>query len=285
MLQLNAIVFGNLLTDLDGWLGLQPGSIGGYAVSLITGIIILLVGFFIVGQVTKLLDKRMKKRGVDETLRPFLKNVLKYILLGLVVIIAASQMGLEMTSLVGVIASLGLAIGLALQGALSNFAGGILIMILKPFQKEDLIEAQGQLGFVQEVNIISTSLLTLDNRTIFIPNGPLAGGTIMNYTKEKVRRVDQVFGISYSDDIEKARQIILKIANDLPQVIESPEPPFVRVVELADSSVNFTCRLWCKTDDYWDVYFHMNEEVKKAFDAQGVSIPFPQMDVHQYPAG
>jgi len=275
---MKSIFFGNFLYD---WFGPNLGvQIENFAVDLAVGLAIIVVGILIVGQITSAFKKILRKRGVDDTLAPFLSNLLRYILIGLVVIIAASQMGLEMTSIVGVIASLGLAIGLALQGALANFAGGVLIMILKPFKKDDLVEAQGQLGFVQEINIVSTTLLTLDNKTVFVPNGPLAGGNIINYTKEDVRRVDQVFGIGYSDDIDKARDIILEIAKKCDKVIDTPEPPFVRVWELGASSVDFTSRLWCKTDDYWDVYFHMNEEVKKAFDTQGVSIPYPQMDVH-----
>lgn len=269
---------GNIFTDW--WTPNVQASVENLAMKLVAGIAILLIGLFVARQIVSLVRKTMKKRGVDDTLRPFITAVVKYLLYGLVVIIAISQMGIEMTSIIAVLGSIGLAIGLSLQGALSNFAGGILIMVLKPFKKEDLIESQGQLGFVQEINIISTSLLTLDNKTVFIPNGPLAGGTIVNYTKEDVRRVDMTFGIGYSDDVEKARKIILDIANSDPNVIDTPEPPFVRIWELADSSVNFTTRLWTKTDNYWDVYFRTNEEVKKRFDAEGVSIPFPQMDVH-----
>ncbi len=278
---MNSLFFGNILYD---WFGINIGSkIEDFSISLLIGIAVIVFGFLIVGQVTNALRKILQKRGIDETLTPFLVSTLKYVLYALVVIIAASTMGLEMTSIVGVVASLGLAIGLALQGALANFAGGVLIMVLKPFKKGDFISAQGESGSIVDINIVSTTLLTLDHKTVFIPNGPLAGGNITNYTRDEIRRCDLTFGISYSDDFEKARKIILDVAKGLDLVLNkstAPDDPFVRVVELGDSSVNFTCRLWTRNEHYWDVYFHMTEEVKKAFDREGVSIPFPQMDVH-----
>lgn len=278
---MNSHFFGNFLYD---WFGPNIGlQIEDFAIKLLIGIAVIVFGFLIVGQVANGFKRLLQKRGVDDTLTPFLTSTIKYILYALVVIIAASTMGLEMTSIVGVIASLGLAIGLALQGALANFAGGVLIMILKPFKKGDFVTAQGETGTVTDINIVSTTLLTLDFKTVFIPNGPLAGGNITNYTKEEIRRCDLTFGIGYSDDIEKARKIILDLAHGFEHVLEAkdaPDGPFVRVVELGDSSVNFTCRLWTKNENYWDVYFFMMEEVKKEFDKQGVSIPFPQMDVH-----
>lgn len=284
MSNFNSIFFGSILVDIEEWLDANlPDGVQEIIMKLLIGIGILIIGFLVAGQFVRIFNRILKKRDVDETLRPFLRNVLKYVLYGLVVVIAASTMGLEMTSIVGVIASLGLAIGLALQGALANFAGGVLIMILKPFKVGDFVEAQGHSGHVQEVNVVSTTLLTLDFKTVYIPNGPLAGGSITNYTKDEVRRCDLTFGIGYSDDIDKARKIILDTAAKLPLILDkssAPDDPFVRVVNLGDSSVDFTVRLWCKVPDYWDVYFYMLEEVKKAFDEQGVSIPFPQMDVH-----
>ena len=278
---MNSLFFGNFLYD---WFGVNIGAqIENFGIKLLIGLAIIIFGFLIVGQLAGAFKRVLYKRGVDDTLTPFLTSTVKYLLYALVVIIAASTMGLEMTSIVGVVASLGLAIGLALQGALSNFAGGVLIMILKPFKKGDFITAQGETGSVVDINIVSTTLLTLDFKTVFIPNGPLAGGNITNYTREEVRRCDLTFGIGYSDDIEKARKIILDLANKYEFVLnktQAPDDPFVRVVELGDSSVNFTCRLWCRNEHYWDVYFHMLEEVKKTFDKEGVSIPFPQMDVH-----
>ncbi len=278
---MNSLFFGNFLYD---WFGINiGGQIENFAISLLIGLTVIVFGFMVAGQVTKALRKILRSRGVDDTLTPFLTSTIKYILYALVIIIAASTMGLEMTSIVGVVASLGLAIGLALQGALANFAGGVLIIILKPFKKGDFISAQGESGTVQDINIVSTTLLTLDHKTVFIPNGPLAGGNITNFTRGEVRRCDLTFGISYSDDIEKARKIILDVARDFEPILtqkQAPDDPFVRVVKLGDSSVNFTCRLWTKNEHYWDVYFHMTEEVKKAFDREGISIPFPQMDVH-----
>ena len=282
---MDSLFFGNFLYD---WFGPNIGlQIENFGIKLLIGLAVIVFGFLIVGQVASAFRRLLQKRGVDDTLAPFLTSTLKYILYALVVIIAASTMGLEMTSIVGVIASLGLAIGLALQGALSNFAGGVLIMILKPFKKGDFITAQGETGTVTDINIVSTTLLTLDFKTVFIPNGPLAGGNITNYTREEIRRCDLTFGIGYGDDIEKARKIILDLANGFDKVLDgtkAPDGPFVRVVELADSSVNFTCRLWTRNEHYWDVYFYMTEEVKKTFDKEGVSIPYPQMDIHLDPA-
>lgn len=281
MTSLNSIFFGSILTDFENWLNANlPSGVQDIIIKLLIGLAIIIIGFMVAGQFVRLLNQVLKRRNVDETLRPFLRNVLKYLLYGLVIIIAASTMGLEMTSIVGVVASLGLAIGLALQGALANFAGGVLIMILKPFKVGDFIEAQGHSGHVKEVNVVSTSLLTLDFKTVYIPNGPLAGGSITNYTKEEVRRCDLTFGVSYDDDIDKVRKIILDTAAKMPKILDKPDAPFVRVINHNSSSVDFTCRLWCKVPDYWDVYFFMMEEVKKAFDANDITIPFPQMDVH-----
>ncbi|HHG83903.1 MAG TPA: mechanosensitive ion channel [Bacteroidetes bacterium] len=251
-----------------------------FGTKLLIALAIIIIGFWITKRIVKLASRAMKARKVDETLHPFLRSSLNFLMRGLILIIAMSTMGMEMTSLIAVLGSIGLAVGLALQGSLANFAGGILILTLKPIRKGDFIEAQGVSGTVQEVNVISTTLLTLDFKTVFVPNGPLASGTITNYTRDEVRRVDLTFGIGYGDDIEKAKGIITDIATNFELTLNSPDAPFVRVVNLGDSSVDFTVRIWTKNENYWDVYFHMIENVKKAFDAQGISIPFPQRDVH-----
>lgn len=252
-------------------------------IKLLIAVSLFIIGGWIIKRLVRVLDNTLKKRNVDDTLRPFLKSFVGATLRILLIIVIISTLGVEMTSIVAVLASAALAVGLALQGSLANLAGGVILLVAKPFKKEDLIEAQGTLGVVKEIGILATTLTTLDNRTVFIPNGPLAGGTITNYTHEDLRRVDMTIGIGYSDDINKAREIILGLVKESPLCLEypeSPEPTTVAVHELADSSVNFTVRVWCKTPDYWDVYWYINENVKKTFDSQGVGIPFPQMDLH-----
>ncbi|MEM6272454.1 MAG: mechanosensitive ion channel domain-containing protein [Bacteroidota bacterium] len=253
-----------------------------FGTKLLIALVIIIIGFWITRRVVKLVDRVLTARKVDETLRPFARSSVNFLMRAMVLIVAISTMGVEMTSIIAVLGSIGLAIGLALQGSLANFAGGVLVLTLKPFKKGDFIEAQGVAGFVEEISIISTTVITLDFKTVYIPNGPLAGGTITNFTKQDVRRVDLTFGIGYSDDIDKARSIIFEIAMNFDKVLFEPAKPFIQVVNLGDSSVDFTVRLWAHKDHYWDVYFHMLEEVKKQFDAQGVSIPFPQRDIHLY---
>lgn len=250
---------------------------------LVIGLLVLIIGMWLSSRMTKLFSKFMEKRDFDPTLRPFLRTFMSFGLKILVIVIVISTMGVEMTSIIAVLGSIGLAIGLALQGSLSNVAGGVMLLLLKPFQKGDLIKAQGETGVVQEISIISTKIKTLDNQMVFIPNGPLASGTITNVTHEPIRRVDITFGISYTDDYNKARNIILKIIEETPQVIKDPLP-LVRMNALADSSVNIATRAWCNTEDYWDVFFHLMETVKATFDKEGISIPFPQRDVHIYQA-
>lgn len=276
---------GSAKESLDTLAQLQEDGIGimiSFGTKLLIALTILIIGFWITRRIVKLASRAMEARNTDETLRPFLRSALNFTLKALILIIAISTMGVEMTSIIAVLGSVGLAVGLALQGSLANFAGGILVLTLKPFKKGDFITAQGVSGTVQEINVISTTLLTLDHKTVFVPNGPLASGTITNLTRGDSRRVDLTFGIGYSDDIDKAQDIMYKLALNYEHTLKDPEPPFVRVVNLGDSSVDFTVRIWTKNEHYWDVYFYMIENVKKAFDAQGVSIPFPQQDVHMH---
>ena len=197
----------------------------------------------------------------------------------MLLISVVSMLGVATTSFIAVLGAAGLAIGLALQGSLANFAGGVLIALFKPFVAGDVIDAQGFLGKVEKIEIFNTIIKTPDNQKVILPNGPLSNGPITNVTAEPIRRVDMVFGIGYDDDIKKAQGILLEIARNNTKVLKDPAPQ-VRVGELADSSVNFKVRPWCKTEDYWDVYFDITEEVKKRFDSEGVSIPYPQTDVH-----
>ena len=191
-----------------------------------------------------------------------------------------SMLGIEMTSFVAILGAAGLAICLALSGTLQNFAGGVMILILRPYKVDDYIETQGFSGIVKEIQIFHTILNTSDNKMVIIPNGPISAGSLINYSGEDVRRVDWVFGIAYGDDLDKAKKVITDALATDDRVLTLPEPPFARLGEMGDSSVNIFARVWTKTDNYWDVFFNGNELVFKAFYAHGINIPFPQMDVH-----
>jgi small conductance mechanosensitive channel len=251
---------------------------------LLIALVILVIGFWVARRLVKVANKILVAREVDETLRPFLRSTVSFLLKAVVIVIAISTMGVEMTSIIAILGSIGLAIGLALQGSLANFAGGILILTLKPIKKGELIEAQGTKGRVEEINVMNTVVLTLDNKTVFLPNGPLAGGSITNYTRQNVRRVDITFSISYQDDFEQAKSIILSLANASAFTLQEPQPPFVRVNALSDSSVDIIARIWTQTETYFDLYHDMIEQVKTTFEAQGITIPYPQRDVHMLPS-
>jgi len=218
----------------------------------------------------------MNKGGVDVTLQTFLSNLAGWVLKILLFVVVISKLGIETTSFAAIIAAAGLAVGLALQGSLANFAGGVLIMIFKPFKIGDLIEAQSQIGVVKEIEIFTTKLIGLSNKEIIIPNGVLSNGTILNYTTEGTRRVDLVIGVSYDADIKKTKEVLLNVLTAHPKVIKAPEPA-VTVFELAESSVNFAVRPWCNSADYWDVYFNITEQSKLALDKAGIEIPYPHI--------
>ena len=245
-----------------------------YSPKVLTALAILIIGLFIIGFILKVTKKVMVKRGVDETLQKFLANLLSWTLKILLFVSVAANLGIETTSFAAVIAAAGLAIGLALQGSLSNFAGGALIMIFRPFKIGDIIEAQGQIGSVKEIEIFTTKLIGLSNKEIIIPNGALSNGNIINYTSLGTRRVDLVFGVSYDSDIKQVKEEIMNVLKSNPKVLQDPAPT-VNVIELADSSVNFAVRPWCNTADYWDVYFGITEECKLALDKAGIEIPYP----------
>jgi len=255
-----------------------------YIPNVIMAILILVIGIAVIGGLVKMTKKAMKKADLDETLRDFLGSIIGAILKVALILAIASQLGVEATSFVAILGAAGLAIGLALQGTLSNFAGSVLLMLFKPYKKGDFIEAQGHMGTVHEIQIFNTILKTPDNKTILIPNGPMAGGNIVNFSTEATRRVDMSFGISYGDDIDKAKATLHSIINADERIMQDPKP-FVVVGALADSSVNFTVRVWAKSSDYWAVFFDMQENVKKTFDKENISIPFPQRDVHLHQVG
>jgi small conductance mechanosensitive channel len=252
-----------------------------YAVDIVIAVIIIVLGRFAVKMASNLTGKMMKKRGVDDTLRKFVMSIISALLMAVVIIAALGQLGVETTSLVAIVGAAGLAIGLALQGSLSNFASGIMIIVFRPFKAKDYIEAGGVTGVVNEVSIFTTTLLTLDNKRVIVPNAQITGGHITNYSAEEIRRVDLVFGISYGDDIKKAKAVMMDVLVSDERVLQEPAPT-VGVLNLGDSSVDFAVRPWVKTDDYWPLYFDMMETMKLRLDAEGVSIPFPQRDVHLF---
>ena len=252
-----------------------------YGMRVIAAIVIFIVGRWVAKGVAKLIRRVMSKSGTDETLVKFVGSMAYIALLAFVIIAALNQLGIQTTSFIAVLGAAGLAIGLALQGSLGNFAAGILMIIFKPFKVGDFIEGAGTAGVVEEIQIFTTQLKTPDNKTIIVPNAKMTGDNITNYTVKGTRRVDFVFGIGYDDDIDKARSIIKEIIDQDERVLKDQKPLIV-VSDLADSSVNFTVRAWTTADDYWSFYFDTTEKVKKQFDAQGVSIPFPQRDVHMY---
>ncbi|NWO07775.1 MAG: mechanosensitive ion channel [Alteromonadaceae bacterium] len=250
-----------------------------YAPKVVLAIITLIVGLWLINRFVKVLDSKLGKK--DPTLNSFLCGLLSAILKILLLISVASMVGIATTSFVAIIGAAGLAVGLALQGSLGNFAGGVLILIFKPFKVADTIEAQGFLGAVREISILYTIVDTFDNRRVVIPNGSLSNASLTNVSYYDTRRCDMTFGISYNDDIDKARAIIKRCLDEDERVLPEPEPR-ISIGSLGDNSVNFIVRPWTKTDDLWPVYWDMHEKIKKAFDAEGITIPFPQRDVHIY---
>lgn len=251
-----------------------------WTVNIVMALAIFLLGKFIARVMVGFAKKLMVKAKVDNILVNFIASIINSILLLFVVIAALDRLGVETTSLIALIGAAGLAVGLALQGTLQNLASGVMLIIFRPFNDGDFIEAAGVSGIVEEIGIFTTTMRTGDNREIIIPNGEIFGGTITNYSKRSTRRVDMVFGIGYDDDIKKAKDIISQILDEDERILKDPAPT-VAVAELADSSVNFNVRPWCKTDEYWNVYSDTHEKIKLAFDAEGISIPYPQIAIHQ----
>jgi small conductance mechanosensitive channel len=247
--------------------------------SLIMAVVIFIVGKWVANLLTKATIGILNRASFEDTLVNFLARIVKTILILFVVVAALTQLGVQTTSLVALIGAAGLAVGLALKDSLQNFASGVMLIMFRPFKAGDYIEAAGTAGTVESIAIFSTLLKTPDNKEVTIPNGNIYGGTITNYSAKPTRRVDMIFGIGYDDDIKKAKDIMLKILQDDERVLKDPEP-LVAVKELADSSVNFVVRPWVNAADYWSVFYDTHENIKLAFDEQGISIPFPQMDVH-----
>jgi len=252
-----------------------------FGLKIIAAIAIYVFGRWIAKFLKNLSVKLMTKGNVDPTLVTFLGHVIYAALLVFVILAALGQLGIQTTSFIAVIGAAGLAVGLALQGSLSNFAAGVLMIIFRPYKVGDLIEAAGVLGTVEEIQIFTTQVLTPDNRLVIIPNSKLTADNIINYTAKPARRIDMVFGVSYSDNIDKVKEVISDVLAQNNSILADP-PPTIALLEMADSSINFAVRPWVKPADYWNVYFDINERMKKRFDAEGISIPFPQRDVHVY---
>jgi small conductance mechanosensitive channel len=252
-----------------------------YGLRVIAAIVILIVGRWVAKIFKTIVKKVMTKRNVDQTIVSFVGSLSYYVLLVFFVIAALSQLGVQTTSFVAIVGAAGLAIGLALQGSLANFAAGFLMVIFRPFKVGDYIEGGGTAGTVEKIQIFTTQLKTPDNKTVIVPNAQMTSGNIINWSTAGTRRVDMVFGIGYDDDIDKAKNIMQDIIDADTRILKEPAS-VIALSELADSSVNFVVRPWVKASDYWSVYFDLTEKIKKRFDAEGISIPYPQRDVHIY---
>ncbi|MFO8001453.1 MAG: mechanosensitive ion channel [Marinilabilia sp.] len=252
-----------------------------YGGQLLLAIITLIAGLWGIGKLMKSMKKKFQSRALDAGLQSFLLSLSGITLKIMLVISVISMLGVKMTSFIAVLGAAGLAIGLALSGSLQNFAGGVMILIYKPFKVGDYITAQGHSGTVKEIQIFHTILNTPDKKTIILPNGPVSTGAMTNFSTEPERRVDFTFGIGYGDDIDKAKQVITEVIERDERIFKDPAP-FIGVINLGDSSVDLVVRVWASAADYWGIFFDMQETVKKSFDQQGISIPFPQRDVHLY---
>ena len=262
------------------WTTFRDGAVS-FAPKVAAAIAILLIGWIVAKFIRRVLRRIMRKANVEPTLMGFVANILYAMMMVFVIISALSKLGVNTNSFVAILGAAGLAIGFALQGSLSNFAAGVMLIMFKPFRQGDHVIAGGIEGKVAELQIFSTIINTLDNRRVIVPNSQITAGEITNFSANAHRRVDMAFGIGYNDDIDQAKAILQKIVDEHPKVLKSPAPD-IAVFELADSSVNFVCRPHCDPDDYWQVYWDVTEAVKKAFDGAGVSIPFPQQDVYMH---
>jgi len=250
-----------------------------WGLNIFFALLIFIIGKTVANIITKILAKVLKKTRMDEILINFVSSIIKTILLLFITIAALNQLGVDTTSLIALLGAAGLAIGLALQGSLQNFAAGVMLLIFRPFKAGDFVEAGGVSGIVESISIFTTVMRTGDNKEVIVPNGTIYGDSITNYSARETRRIDMIFGIGYDDDIKKAKQIMEDIIRVDDRVLKDPEC-LIAVSELADSSVNFVVRPWVNSSDYWAVKFDLTEKIKLAFDESNISIPYPQMDVH-----
>lgn len=250
-----------------------------YGLRLLGAIVVLLIGLWVIKALTKTSHKLMDKSNVEPSLSSFLKSIIGILLKILLIISVMGMAGVQMTSFIAILGAAGLAVGMALSGTLQNFAGGVMILLFKPFKIGDFVTAQGFSGVVKEIHVFVTVLTTPDNKTVLVPNGGLSNGAITNFTTQSTRRVDWTFGIAYGDDYDQAKAFILKLMAEDQRILKDPEP-FIALSEMADSSVNLTARAWVNIADYWGVFFDLNEKYYKNAGKEGIHIPFPQMDVH-----
>lgn len=262
-----------LMQKLIDW-GVNAGS------NILGALIIFIVGRLLISVVNKMVAKLLKRRKVDAGVQTFTKSLVNILLTILLIIAVVGKLGVETTSFAALLASAGVAIGMALSGNLQNFAGGLLILLLRPYKVGDYVEGQGVSGTVREIQIFHTVLGTADNKIIYVPNGAMSSGTVVNYSREDTRRVDWVFGVEYGEDYDKVEAAVRAIIAADKRILTTPAP-FVALNALADSSVNIVVRVWVKSADYWDVYFDMNKTVYAEFNKQGIGFPFPQLTVHQ----
>lgn len=251
------------------------------AINLAIALAIFIIGGWVVNQVMRVIDKMMNLRNIDEALQGFLQGIIRTVLKFVVLLIAVEQLGVDTTSLLALLGAAGLAVGLALKDSLSNFAAGVMLIMFKPFTIGNFVEAGGVAGIVEKITVFNTIFRTGDNKEIIVPNAQIYGGTIINYSAKETRRIDLIMGIGYDDDMKKAREVMQQVIEAEERVLKDPET-VIAVHELGDNSVNFVVRPWVKTPDYWPVYWALTENIKAAFDENGISIPFPQRDVHIY---
>jgi small conductance mechanosensitive channel len=262
----------------EAWIMVKTTGVD-FVINVIVAILIFYIGKWVVNLIVEGMLKAMRKGDMDKTLRRFVANLARMLLMLFVIIAAINQLGIQTASLIALVGAAGLAVGLALQGSLANFASGVLIVLFRPYKVGDFIEGGGISGSVEEVQILTTVLKTGDNKRVIIPNSQIMGSTITNYSANDTRRIDLVVGVSYDDDLDQVRSELEKLVAADERILDEPAVT-IAVSELADSSVNFVVRPWVKTADYWGVYFGLTEAVKKRFDEVGISFPFPQQDVH-----
>nr|WP_320191531.1 mechanosensitive ion channel domain-containing protein [uncultured Desulfobacter sp.] len=267
--------------DIEKYIEMVTYWVTTYSVKILAALLILVIGKWIARRITNLITKLMEKNKVDLTLVRFLDSIIYYTFMVVIVIAAAGQLGINTTSFLTIVGAAGLAIGLALKDSLSNFASGVMLVLFRPYRVNDFVDIGGTTGTVVSISLFTTELNTPDNQKVIVPNSGITSNVITNVTANPTRRVDLVIGIGYDDDIKKAKEVIQGVLTEEKRILPTPAP-LIAVSELADSSVNFVVRPWVKTGDYWSVYFALTENIKLALDANGISIPFPQQDVHMY---
>lgn len=269
------------MQDLKGLFDSVQQVMALYGLNIVSAVLIFVVGRWLAKFLRNLTIKLLTKKEVEPTLVTFVGHLTYVLLMTFVAVATIGKLGVQTTSIIAVLGAAGLAVGLALQGSLANFAAGVLLIMFRPFRVGDYIDGAGVSGTVEEINIFTTQLRSPDNKTIIVPNSKLSGDNLINYSAKEVRRVDMTFGVSYSDDLDMVKEVISNVLSQDERILKDPAPQ-IALMELADSSVNFVVRPWVKTSDYWGVYFDINERMKKRFDAEGITIPFPQRDMHVF---